>query len=162
MCSRSPTRCARNISKSTRRASCCRSTTRCSPTCSTISSQQSPKKYRDWAELRVEALNHALEGIPEDRIRYHICFGSWHVPHVADAQLEDIVDLMLQVKAGAYSIEAANVRHEHEWHVWQKVKLPAGKILIPGIITHHTTTVEHPRLVAERIVNFARSSAGRT
>lgn len=118
--------------------------------------QQSPKKYRDWAELRVAALNQALEGIPEDRIRYHICFGSWHVPHVADAQLDDIVDLMLKVKAGAYSIEAANVRHEHEWHVWEKVKLPAGKVLIPGIITHHTTTVEHPKLVAERIVNFAK------
>lgn len=118
-------------------------------------SQQSPKKYYDWAELRVEALNMALEGIPEDRIRYHICFGSWHVPHVADAGLADIVDLMLQVKAGAYSIEAANVRHEHEWKLWQTRKLPAGKILIPGIITHHTTTVEHPQLVAERIVNFA-------
>jgi len=117
--------------------------------------QESPKRYREWAELRVEALNRALQGIPEDRIRYHICFGSWHVPHVSDAQLEDIVDLMLKVKAGAYSIEAANVRHEHEWHVWEKTKLPPGKILIPGIITHHTTTVEHPKLVAERIVNFA-------
>ena len=118
--------------------------------------QESPKRYREWAELRVEALNRALQGIPEDRIRYHICFGSWHVPHVADAQLEDIVDLMLKVRAGAYSIEAANVRHEHEWYVWQKTKLPAGKILIPGIITHHTTTVEHPRLIAERIVRFAK------
>lgn len=118
--------------------------------------QESPKRYRDWAELRVEALNRALQGIPEDRIRYHICFGSWHVPHVADAQLEDIVDLMLKVKAGAYSIEAANVRHEHEWYVWEKVKLPAGKVLIPGIITHHTTTVEHPRLVAERIIRYAK------
>jgi 5-methyltetrahydropteroyltriglutamate--homocysteine methyltransferase len=78
------------------------------------------------------------------------------VPHVADAQLEDIVDLILKVRAGAYSIEAANVRHEHEWYVWQKVKLPAGKILIPGVVTHHTTTVEHPRLVAERIVTFAK------
>jgi 5-methyltetrahydropteroyltriglutamate--homocysteine methyltransferase len=105
--------------------------------------------------LRVAALNKALEGIPEDRIRYHICFGSWHVPHVADAKLSDIVDLMLSVKAGAYSIEAANVRHEHEWKLWKTKKLPAGKILIPGIITHHTTTVEHPELVAERIVNFA-------
>ncbi len=102
-------------------------------------------KYREWAELRIDALNHALEGIPEDRIRYHVCFGSWHVPHVADAPLEDIVDLILKVSAGAYSIEAANVRHEHEWRVWQKVKLPAGKILIPGVVTHHTTTVEHPR-----------------
>ncbi len=117
---------------------------------------QSPQKYREWAELRIDALNHALEGIPEDRIRYHVCFGSWHVPHVADAQLEDIVDLILKVRAGAYSIEAANVRHEHEWYVWQKVKLPPGKILIPGIVTHHTTTVEHPRLVAERIVTFAK------
>lgn len=118
-------------------------------------SQESPKRYYDWAELRVAALNEALEGIPEDRIRYHICFGSWHVPHVADAKLSDIVDLMLKVKAGAYSIEAANVRHEHEWKLWKTKKLPAGKILIPGIITHHTTTVEHPELVAERIVNFA-------
>ncbi len=117
---------------------------------------QSPQKYRDWAALRIDALNHALEGIPEDRIRYHVCFGSWHVPHVADAQLEDIVDLILKVKAGAYSIEAANVRHEHEWYVWQNVKLPPGKILIPGVVTHHTTTVEHPRLVAERIVTFAK------
>jgi 5-methyltetrahydropteroyltriglutamate--homocysteine methyltransferase len=118
--------------------------------------EQSPQRYREWAELRVDALNHALEGIPEDRIRYHVCFGSWHVPHVADAQLEDIVDLILRVRAGAYSIEAANVRHEHEWYVWQKVKLPTGKILIPGVVTHHTTTVEHPRLVAERIVTFAK------
>ncbi len=117
---------------------------------------QSPKTYRAWAELRIEALNHALAGIPEDRIRYHICFGSWHVPHVADAELESIVDLILGVRAGAYSIEAANARHEHEWRVWQKIKLPAGKILIPGVVTHHTTTVEHPRLVADRIVTFAR------
>ena len=118
--------------------------------------QQSPQHYRQWAELRVNALNHALRGIPEDRIRYHICFGSWHVPHVADAPLEAIADLMLRVRAGAYSIEAANVRHEHEWRVWEKVKLPPGKILIPGVITHHTTTVEHPRLVADRIIRFAR------
>jgi 5-methyltetrahydropteroyltriglutamate--homocysteine methyltransferase len=118
--------------------------------------QQGPQHYRNWAELRVEALNHALRGIPEDRVRYHICFGSWHVPHVADAPLEAIVDLMLSVRAGAYSIEAGNVRHEHEWRVWQKVKLPPGKILIPGVVTHHTTTVEHPRLVADRIVQYAK------
>jgi 5-methyltetrahydropteroyltriglutamate--homocysteine methyltransferase len=116
----------------------------------------SPRRYREWAELRIAALNHALAGIPEERIRYHVCFGSWHVPHVADAELADIVDLILQVRAGAYSIEAANVRHEHEWRVWEKTKLPAGKILIPGVVTHHTTTVEHPRLVAERIVTFAK------
>jgi 5-methyltetrahydropteroyltriglutamate--homocysteine methyltransferase len=118
--------------------------------------QKSPSHYREWAELRVAALNHALAGIPEDRIRYHVCFGSWHVPHVADAPLEDVVDLILAVNAGAYLIEAANVRHEHEWRVWETVKLPAGKILAPGVVSHHTTTVEHPRLVADRIVRFAK------
>jgi 5-methyltetrahydropteroyltriglutamate--homocysteine methyltransferase len=117
--------------------------------------QESPARYRAWAEIRVEALNHALRDIPEDRIRYHICFGSWHVPHVADAALGDIIDLVLQVRAGAYSIEAANARHEHEWRVWQTVKLPPDRVLIPGVVTHHTTTVEHPRLVADRIVRFA-------
>jgi 5-methyltetrahydropteroyltriglutamate--homocysteine methyltransferase len=117
--------------------------------------QQNPAQYREWAELRVEALNHALAGIPEDRVRYHICFGSWHVPHVADAPLSELVDLIIRVKAGAYSIEAANPRHEHEWRVWQETKLPDGKILIPGVITHHTTTVEHPQVVADRIIRFA-------
>jgi 5-methyltetrahydropteroyltriglutamate--homocysteine methyltransferase len=118
--------------------------------------QKSPEHYRKWAELRVEALNHALAGIPSDRIRYHVCFGSWHVPHVADAPLEAIVDLILQVPAGAYSIEAANVRHEHEWRVWEKVRLPSDRILIPGVVTHHTLTVEHPQAVADRIVRFAK------
>jgi 5-methyltetrahydropteroyltriglutamate--homocysteine methyltransferase len=118
--------------------------------------QQNPETYRQWAGLRVEALNHALQGIPEDRVRYHVCFGSWHVPHLADAPLDDIVGLILSVRAGAYSIEAANPRHEHEWRVWEGKKLPAGKILIPGVITHHTITVEHPRLIADRIVRFAR------
>ncbi len=117
--------------------------------------RQSPECYREWAQLRVDALNHALRGIPEDRVRYHICFGSWHVPHLADAALGDIVGFILQVRAGAYSIEAANPRHEHEWRVWQDRKLPAGKILIPGVITHHTITVEHPRLVADRIIRYA-------
>ena len=118
--------------------------------------QQSPEKYRQWAGLRIEALNHALQGIPEDRVRYHVCFGSWHVPHLADAPLEEIVGFILNVRAGAYSIEAANPRHEHEWRVWESHKLPEGKILIPGVVTHHTITVEHPRLVADRIVRFAR------
>jgi 5-methyltetrahydropteroyltriglutamate--homocysteine methyltransferase len=118
--------------------------------------QQSPEQYRRWARLRVDALNYALQGIPEERVRYHVCFGSWHVPHVADAPLEEIVDLILQVRAGAYSIEAANPRHEHEWRVWETHKLPPGKVLIPGVVTHHLTTVEHPRLVADRIVRFAR------
>ncbi len=118
--------------------------------------QQSPERYREWAQLRVDALNHALRGIPEDRIRYHVCFGSWHVPHLADAALEDIAGLIVQVRAGAYSSEAANPRHEHEWRVWQGGILPAGKILTPGVITHHTMTVEHPRLVADRIIRFAK------
>jgi 5-methyltetrahydropteroyltriglutamate--homocysteine methyltransferase len=118
--------------------------------------QSGPERYRAWAELRVEALNHALSGIPEERIRYHVCFGSWHVPHLADAPLESIIELILKVRAGAYSIEAANPRHEHEWRVWETVELPEGKILIPGVVTHHTVTVEHPRLVADRIIRFAR------
>ena len=118
--------------------------------------RQSPARYRDWAQLRVDALNHALRGIPEDRVRYHVCFGSWHLPHISDAPLEDIVGLILQVNAGAYSIEAANPRHEHEWRVWETHRLPAGRSLIPGVITHHTVTVEHPRLVADRLVRFAK------
>jgi 5-methyltetrahydropteroyltriglutamate--homocysteine methyltransferase len=118
--------------------------------------QTSPEHYRQWAQLRVEALNHALEGIPEELVRYHVCFGSWHVPHVADAPLEELVELILQVRAGAYSIEAANPRHEHEWRVWEGKRLPEGRILIPGVITHHVTTVEHPRLIADRIVRYAR------
>lgn len=117
--------------------------------------QRGEDHYRRWAELRVDALNHALRGIPEDRVRYHICFGSWHVPHVSDAPLEAVAGLMLRVRAGAYSIEAANARHEHEWRVWQAVTLPPGKVLIPGVVTHHTTTVEHPRLVADRIIRYA-------
>ena len=118
--------------------------------------QKSPENYRQWAQLRVDALNHALRGIPEDQVRYHICFGSWHVPHVADAPLEELADLILQVRAGAYSIEAGNVRHEHEWRVWENARLPKDKILLPGVVTHHTTTVEHPKVVADRIVRFAK------
>jgi 5-methyltetrahydropteroyltriglutamate--homocysteine methyltransferase len=117
---------------------------------------QSPQLYRQWAELRIDALNHALRDIPEEHVRYHVCFGSWHLPHMSDAPLENIVDLILKVKAGAYSLEAANPRHEHEWRVWEKVKLPAGKILIPGVITHHVMTVEHPQVVADRLVRFAK------
>lgn len=117
---------------------------------------KSPETYRKWAELRIEALNHALRGIPEDRVRYHLCYGSWHAPHVSDAPLEEIIDLILRVNAGAYSIEAANVRHEHEWRVWEDVKLPEDKILIPGVVTHHTLSVEHPRLVADRIIRYAK------
>jgi 5-methyltetrahydropteroyltriglutamate--homocysteine methyltransferase len=112
--------------------------------------------FRARSRLRVEALNHALRNIPEDRVRYHLCWGSWHGPHAFDIEMKDFVDIMLEVKAGAYSFEAANARHEHEWEVWESVKLPPGKIVIPGIITHSTDLIEHPRLVAQRIERFAR------
>jgi 5-methyltetrahydropteroyltriglutamate--homocysteine methyltransferase len=101
-------------------------------------------------------LNHALRNIPEEQIRYHLCWGSWHGPHSADLPLPDIVDVMLKVKAQTYSIEAANVRHEHEVSVWEDVKLPDGKILAPGVVTHSTPLIEHPQLVAGRIERFAK------
>ncbi|MHB1572094.1 MAG: cobalamin-independent methionine synthase II family protein [Solirubrobacteraceae bacterium] len=111
--------------------------------------------YRRWAELRVEALNHALRGLPEDRVRYHVCWGSWHGPHAFDPPLADVVDLVLRVNAGFYAIEQANPRHEHEWRLWETVALPEGKKLIPGVVTHHTNVVEHPQLVAQRLVRLA-------
>jgi 5-methyltetrahydropteroyltriglutamate--homocysteine methyltransferase len=113
--------------------------------------------YRRYAMLRVEALNHALRGIPEDRVRFHICWGSWHGPHVTDLPLRDIVEVMLRVKAQAYSVEAGNVRHEHEHKVWRDVKLPDGKILIPGVVSHATNVVEHPEVVADRILAYAKA-----
>ena len=113
-------------------------------------------QYRSWAEMRVDALNHALEGIPEERTRYHVCWGSWNGPHTFDVPLKDIVDLVLRVRVGAYLFEAANPRHEHEWRVWQQVKLPSNKVLVPGVISHATNVVEHPELVAERLVRLAR------
>ena len=116
--------------------------------------------YYRWLARHVELLNHALEGIPEDRVRYHVCWGSWPGPHTTDVPLSKIVNLILKVRAGAYLIEAANPRHEHEWKVWKDVKLPDGKILVPGVISHGTNVVEHPELVAERIIRFAES-AGR-
>jgi 5-methyltetrahydropteroyltriglutamate--homocysteine methyltransferase len=111
--------------------------------------------YRKWAELRVEALNHALKGLPEDRVRYHNCWGSWHGPHAFDPPLEDVIDLILKVNAGYYATEQSNARHEHEWRIWEDVKLPDGKKLIPGVVSHHTNVVEHPRLVADRLVRLA-------
>jgi len=111
--------------------------------------------YRRWADLRVRALNHALEGLPEDRVRYHVCWGSWHGPHAFDPELKDVVDLILAVNAGTYVMEQANARHEHEWRVWEEVQLPEGKKLIPGVVTHHTNVVEHPELVAQRLVRLA-------
>ena len=113
------------------------------------------EEYRKFAEVRVEALNQAVRGLPEDRVRYHICWGSWHGPHTHDLPLKHVVDLMLRIRAGAYSLEAANPRHEHEWKIWRDVKLPEGKILIPGVVTHHTNVVEHPELVADRIIRYA-------
>ena len=112
-------------------------------------------EYRKIAAETIDALNHALSGLPEDRVRYHICWGSWHGPHTHDLPLKYVIDLMLKVEVGAYSVEAANPRHEHEWKIWKDVKLPAGKILIPGVVSHASNVVEHPELVADRIVRFA-------
>lgn len=111
--------------------------------------------YRKRSRVRVEALNHCLRNIPEEKVRYHLCWGSWNGPHVDDIAFKHVVDLMLQVNAQGYSFEAGNVRHEHEWKIWRDVKLPDGKILIPGIVSHRTTTVEHPEVVSDRILNFA-------
>jgi 5-methyltetrahydropteroyltriglutamate--homocysteine methyltransferase len=112
--------------------------------------------YRAWLELHMGALNHALEGIPADRVRYHVCWGSWPGPHTTDVALKEIVDLILSVNAGAYVLENANPRHEHEWRIWESVELPDDKLLIPGVISHATNIVEHPELVAERIARLAR------
>ncbi len=112
--------------------------------------------FRARCQMRIEALNHALRNIPEDRVRYHLCWGSWHGPHAYDLELERIVDILLTVKAQAYLIEGANARHEHEYAVWEKVKLPDGKILIPGVVTHSTDVVEHPELVSQRLRRYAR------
>ena len=120
-----------------------------------VNPEPTPADYRKFSMVRVEALNHAIKGLPEDRIRFHLCWGSWHGPHTTDVPMREIVEVMLAVKCGAYSFEAANVRHEHEWKVWQDVKLPDGKLILPGIVSHATNVVEHPELVAERIARFA-------
>ncbi|MGB6321145.1 MAG: cobalamin-independent methionine synthase II family protein [Xanthobacteraceae bacterium] len=112
--------------------------------------------YRKWLAMQVDVLNEAIAGLPADRIRYHVCWGSWPGPHTTDVPLKDIVDLILGMKVGAYVIEGANPRHEHEWRVWESAKLPADRLLIPGVISHATNVVEHPELVAERIVRLAR------
>ena len=111
--------------------------------------------YKRWLETQIEILNHAIEGLPQDRVRYHICWGSWPGPHTSDVPLKDIVDVVLKAKVGAFVIEGANPRHEHEWKVWKDAKLAPGQILIPGVISHATNVVEHPELVAERIVRLA-------
>jgi len=114
------------------------------------------EEYRKMQARNIDALNHALAGIPEDRVRYHLCWGSWQGPHVTDLGLRDVVDLVLRVKAQAYSIEAATPRHSHEWRLWEEMKLPEGKALIPGVIAHTTAVVEHPETIAERIMTYAR------
>jgi 5-methyltetrahydropteroyltriglutamate--homocysteine methyltransferase len=121
-----------------------------------INPEPSVEEYRQLSMIRVEALNHALRGFPRERIRFHLCWGSWHGPHVTDIPLRAIVDVMLAVNCRAYSFEAGNVRHEHEWKVWREVKLPDDRILIPGVVSHATNVVEHPELVADRIVRFAQ------
>ncbi len=120
-----------------------------------LSPTSSVAECRAWAEVRVEALNHALRGIPRDRVRFHTCYSINMGPRVHDMELKDVIDVILRVRAGAYSFEAANPRHEHEWRVWQGVTLPEGALLIPGVITQSTVLVEHPELVAERIERFA-------
>ncbi|PZR53540.1 epoxyalkane--coenzyme M transferase [Xylanimonas oleitrophica] len=112
--------------------------------------------YQKWVQVRVEALNHALRGLPTERVRLHVCWGSWHGPHSTDLPFEHIVDQVLQADVGGYSFEAANVRHEHEWRVWEDRTLPEGKVIVPGVVSHATNVVEHPRLVADRIERFAR------
>lgn len=113
-------------------------------------------QYRDYLEFAVEVINHAVEGLPEEQIRFHMCWGSGHRPHVHDIEFKNIVDLMLKINAQCYTYEASNVRHAHEWRIWEDVKLPAGKIICPGIVGHMTDLVEHPELVAERLVNVGK------
>jgi 5-methyltetrahydropteroyltriglutamate--homocysteine methyltransferase len=119
-------------------------------------SNMSVPEYRKYALLRVEALNHGLRDIPPDRVRFHTCWGSYHGPHKYDIPLRDIIDIILKVNANTISIEAANPRHEHEWRVWEEVKLPAGKVLVPGVVGHATDIVEHPQAIADRLVRYAK------
>ncbi len=120
-----------------------------------INPEPTVEEYRAFSMRRVEALNYAIKGLPQDRIRFHLCWGSWHGPHTTDIPMRDIVDVMLAIDCQAYSFEAGNVRHEHEWSVWKDVKLPDGKLILPGVVSHATNVVEHPDLVAERILRFA-------
>jgi 5-methyltetrahydropteroyltriglutamate--homocysteine methyltransferase len=119
-----------------------------------INPEPTAEEYRKFTMPKIEALNHALKGLPKDRVRFHLCWGSWHGPHTTDVAMRDIVELMLRIDAGAYSFEAGNVRHEHEWAVWKDTKLPDDKIILPGVVSHATNVVEHPELVAERIGRF--------
>ena len=126
-----------------------------------INPEPTVEDYQRFSMRRVEALNHAIRGLPRERIRFHLCWGSWHGPHTTDIPMRDIVEVMLAIDTGAYSFEAGNVRHEHEWNVWRDVELPEGKVILPGVVSHATNVVEHPELVADRIVRFAEQ-VGRT
>jgi 5-methyltetrahydropteroyltriglutamate--homocysteine methyltransferase len=116
----------------------------------------SVRDYRKYATLRVDAINHALRGIPREKVRLHVCWGSFHGPHRNDIPLEDIIDIIFRVRASSYSIEASNPCHEHEWRLFEKVKLPEGAVLIPGVVGHATDFIEHPELVAERLAKYAK------
>jgi len=118
--------------------------------------QMSLAEYRKYQEMRIDALNQGLRDLPIDRVRFHMCWGSYHGPHKYDIPLKDIVDIILRVRAGAYSIEASNPCHEHEWRVWEEVKLPDGKLLIPGVIGHYSDFIEHPQAIADRLVRYAK------
>jgi 5-methyltetrahydropteroyltriglutamate--homocysteine methyltransferase len=120
-----------------------------------INPEPSVEAYKRFAMVRIDALNHAIRGLPEDRIRFHLCWGSWHGPHTTDIPMADIVEVMLAVNARYYSFEAGNVRHEHEWALWRDLDLPADKVLLPGVVSHATNVVEHPEVVADRIVRYA-------
>ena len=122
-----------------------------------INPAPSVEDYRRFTRKRVEALNYAIRDLPAERIRFHLCWGSWHGPHMTDIPMADIVDVMLEINAGAYSFEAANVRHEHEWKIWRDVKLPEGKVILPGVVSHSTNVIEHPELVADRITRYAEA-----
>ena len=111
--------------------------------------------FQDWLKIRVDAINSALEGIPREQSRLHVCWGSWHGPHTTDIPFEDIIDVVLEANVGGISFEASSPRHGHEWRVWQDRKLPENFLLYPGVISHNTNAVEHPRLVADRIIKFA-------
>jgi len=118
--------------------------------------QMSLAEYRKYQELRIDALNHGLRDLPQNRVRFHMCWGSYHGPHKYDIPLKDIVDIVLKVRADAYSIEASNPCHDHEWRVWEETKLPGGKVLIPGVVGHYSDFIEHPQAIADRLVRYAK------
>jgi 5-methyltetrahydropteroyltriglutamate--homocysteine methyltransferase len=119
--------------------------------------EPSVEGYRRYTKMQIDALNHSIKGLPSSKIRFHLCWGSWHGPHTTDIPMKHLVDLMLAVNADYYSFEAANARHEHEWKLWKDIKLPAGKKILPGVVTHSTNLIEHPELVADRICRFAEA-----